>query len=396
MRDLRTILDGLAKTSDPASFLEAFQPQNKWYADLKSELAKLNVAVAGASEPITIAAGTLIHPGDDSPELPNVIKLIRKRASSDYLATHAAVLDAHAGETHYGDELTAAIKDFQKEAGRQPDGVIGPNTIASLNGKPPSLKRDRVRYAMERLRWLPHDLTNRFVMINQPAYHVGYFVDGQEKLGMKVVVGKPTNQTYFFTDEIQQVVFNPSWGVPRSIIFNEMMPKILSDPSYLERSGYEVTDNRGDPIPSYMVDWPRIAQTGSDVNVRQLPGPDNALGRLKILFPNSHDIYMHDTPQKSYFTRSVRALSHGCVRLEHPQEMAAAVMGTSVDQLQPYFAKDENTIPVPSRTPIYVAYFTAWPDAQSGAVNYFDDIYKRDDYLQKAIDATEAVRTDAS
>lgn len=394
--DFKAILEKLASDSDPTAYLASLEPQNKWYTALKGELAKLDASNATQEDPITIAPGTLIHPGDDSAELPKVIKLIRKRASADFIASHGDVLDAYDGQTTYGKDLVAVVKDFQKEAGRQSDGIIGRNTIASLVGDPPSLKRDRILYAMERLRWLPHDLGNRFVLVNEPAFHAGYFANGDEKLGMKVVVGKPNHQTYFFTNRIQKVVFNPAWGVPRSIIFNEMMPKILADPSYLSRSGYEVTDNRGNPIPSDQIDWVRIAQTGGDVNIKQLPGASNALGRLKILFPNSHDIYMHDTPQKSYFKRSVRALSHGCIRLQHPQEMAAAVMGTSVSDLQPYFSKEENTIPVAHEMPIYVTYFTAWPNAATGMIDYYDDIYDRDGHLQKALDATHAVRAETS
>jgi len=394
--DYRAVLDKLAATGDPAALLESMQPHNKFYEDLKKELATLDAAPAEQEKPITVAAGTMIHPGDDSPELPKVLELIKRNASADFMSAHADVIQADATQTVYDDGLVKLVKDFQKEAGRSPDGIIGPNTIASLVGKTDIPKRDRVIYAMERLRWLPHDLTNRFVMINEPAYHAGYFVDGNEVLGMKAVVGKPTNQTYFFTDEIEEVVFNPSWGVPRSIIFNEMMPKILADPGYLERTGYEVTDNRGNRISPYNVDWGQIAQTGGDVNIKQLPGPDNALGRLKILFPNAHDIYMHDTPEKSFFNRSVRALSHGCVRLQQPLDMAAAVMGTTVEELQPYFSKDENTVKVPKKIPVYVAYFTAWPDSRTGTINYYDDIYQRDSYLQKAIDATRATRAQTS
>jgi L,D-transpeptidase YcbB len=394
--DYRAVLDKLAQTDDPAAYLESMQPQNKWYVALKKELAALDAKPEPQEKPITVAPGTLIHPGDTSPELPNVLELIRRRASADFLATHGAVLAANASQTVYGSDIVALVKDYQKEAGRQPDGVIGSNTIASLVGNPPQDKRERVVDAMEGLRWLPHDLGDRFVMVNAASFHAGYYVDGNEALGMKAVVGQPSKQTYFFANEIQEVVFNPSWGVPRSIIFNEMMPKILANPGYLEQSGYEVTDDRGNRISPYDVNWVQIAQTGGNVNIKQLPGPDNALGRLKILFPNSHDIYMHDTPEKAFFARSVRALSHGCIRLQHPQEMAAAVMGTTVDQLKPYFAQDENTIRVPKKIPIYVAYFTAWPDAQTGKVDYYDDVYQRDSSLQKAIEATRAVRAETS
>jgi murein L,D-transpeptidase YcbB/YkuD len=179
--------------------------------------------------------------------------------------------------------------------------------------------------------------------------------------------------------------------VPQSIIVNEMLPRLRSDPGYLDRSGYEVTDARGKRIPSSSINW---NQYGSKVpyNVRQLPSEANALGELKILFPNKHAIYMHDTPQKSFFQRDVRALSHGCVRLQDPRGMAAAVLGTSVDYIADKLKKGHSTENVTRKIPVYVAYFTAWPD-MSGKVEYFPDIYDRDSRLQQALEATEAVRT---
>ncbi len=150
---------------------------------------------------------------------------------------------------------------------------------------------------------------------------------------MRVVVGQKSNQTYFFSDTIETVEYNPYWGVPHSIIVNEMLPKLYEDPAYLDDIGYEVTTASGAPISSTAVDWHAVALKKLPINVRQRPGDDNALGELKILFPNSHAIYMHDTPSKRLFQRDSRAFSHGCVRLEDPRAMAAAVLGKPVDYI---------------------------------------------------------------
>ncbi len=209
-----------------------------------------------------------------------------------------------------------------------------------------------------------------------------------------MVIGKVTNQTSFFYDEIKQVDYNPYWGVPQSIIVNEMLPRLRNDPGYLDRSGYEVTDAQGRRVSSSAIDW---SQYGSKVpfNVRQAPSEANALGELKILFPNKHAIYMHDTPQKAFFQRDNRALSHGCVRLQDPRGMAAAVLGTSVDYIADKLKKGHSSEKVTRDIPVYVAYFTAWPDT-AGKVEYFGDVYDRDMRLKEAIDATESVRLPAS
>ena len=252
---------------------------------------------------------------------------------------------------------------------------------------------DKVVFALEELRWLPSDLGSPRVFINEPAFTVAYIEGGEEKLKMNVVVGKPTNQTSFFYDEIEQVDFNPYWGVPQSILVNEMLPRLRRDPGYLDRAGYEVSDSRGRRIPSASVNW---GAYGSKIpfNVRQSPSEANALGELKILFPNKNAIYMHDTPQKALFKQDVRAFSHGCVRLENPRGMAAAVLGTTVDYVAEKLKQGHSSEKVPRKIPVYIAYFTAWP-TMSGKVEYFADIYDRDGHLKTAIQKTDAARAPA-
>ena len=385
--DPKAVLARLASESDPVAYLKSFQPNNEAYASLKRELAN---TVAPAGEPVRIALDKAIRPGDTNDQLGKVVALITRHAPASYLEQHRDVLQAHADASIYDPELAVAIKDYQKLSGSTPDGIIGKNTIAALQGEQDSVKRDRILYSMERLRWLPHDFGSRYVMVNQPSYRAEYFEDGKEKLAMNVVIGSPTHQTYFFYNKVQTVVFNPSWGVPRSIILNEMLPKVMRDTSYLDRNGYEVYVG-GKKVSASAVNWSAVAAGKAHVGVRQKPSLDNALGELKILFPNAHDIYMHDTPAKSYFSRDMRALSHGCIRLERPRDMAAAVLGKPVEELGKYFGKDERGLKVANPVPVYIAYFTAWPNA-NGNVRFFNDIYDRDSGLQKAFDKTAESR----
>jgi len=252
-----------------------------------------------------------------------------------------------------------------------------------------------VRLAMERLRWHPRNLGSRHVFINQPAYRARYIHNGEEKLSMRAIVGKRSNQTTFFHDMIDRVEYNPYWGVPQSIIVNEMLPKLRANPGYLDEQGYEVTTQSGRRISSSSVDWRTVGGGVVPFNVRQYPGARNALGELKILFPNKHAIYMHDTPSRSLFKRERRALSHGCVRLQDPRGMAAAVLGTTVSHVSSKINIGKNNAEkLKSKIPVYVAYFTAWPN-KDGEVEYFTDIYGRDKHLLKAITKVTAMRGEA-
>lgn len=247
---------------------------------------------------------------------------------------------------------------------------------------------DKVIVAMEEIRWLPQEFPDRYVFINQPAYMAYYYEQGQLALSMKAVIGQQDHQTNFFDASIKTVQFNPDWGVPQSIIRNEMLPHLKRDPAYLDREGYKVSVN-GKPMSSAKVDW---AQPLENISVVQPPGPDNALGQLKILFPNPHDIYMHDTPARGKFAAQDRMFSHGCVRLENPRAMAAAVLKTSVEFVAQQIADGEKKeMPAPEEVPVYVSYFTAWPTAD-GVVHYFDDIYGRDAETLAAISMTTSSR----
>jgi murein L,D-transpeptidase YcbB/YkuD len=385
--DMVDVLTKFAASDDASAYLLSFQPQSKQYQALRDELQKLREST---ETEVQVDPRILVHPGESNPDFPKVLELIADKADEAYSAQYGALLSSHSGDVLYSDDLVPAIKAAQKAHGLSPDGVIGPHTVQALQGLSKAARIEKVLVGLESMRWLPHKLGDTYVFINEPAFRVTFTKDGVDLLNMKAVVGRPTNQTTFFYDKIQEVTYNPYWGVPRSIIVNEMLPRLLKDPGYLDRSGYEVTDEKGHRIPSASIDWARY---GANIpfNVRQEPSEENALGVLKILFPNKHAIYMHDTPEKYLFKRDVRAFSHGCVRLQEPREMAAAVLGTTVAHIDEKLKQGHSTEKVPVQIPVYVAYFTAWPD-ESGKVNYYNDIYGRDDKVETAIAKVEAVR----
>jgi murein L,D-transpeptidase YcbB/YkuD len=398
--DLVAALGEIAKSDDVAAAIAARNPDNPQFKALVAELEKLRGTVpqgqaqAPAKRPISLK--TTIRPGDENAELPNIIADLKIAASPSLRAKYAAALD-QAGTKYTGD-LVDAVRAFQKEKGLKADGRIRQSTVAALTGGEKEAKKgsgnkiEKLEIALEQLRWLPREFPQSYVFLNEPAFEVTYFEDGAPKLAMRAVVGKPTAQTYFFIDHVKDVEYNPYWNVPRSIVINEMLPHLYRDPGYLDSKGYEVANQRGRQIASNSVNWAAVASDKTNVDVRQPPGDHNALGRVKIEFPNKHAIYLHDTPEKSFFTRDMRALSHGCVRLQHPREMAAAVLGTTVDHVDKRIATRKTDKEFVKRDlPIYLVYFTAWPD-QNGDIKYYNDVYDRDAHVQLALEKTEADR----
>ena len=388
--DMAAALKALSKTFEVRTYLESRHPQNAEFQALRVELEALR---ASEENDIVVDPKLLLKPGQTNPELTKILAIIARDLDDEMGGEFGETLARLGNSETYGEELVPVVKAAQEKAGLKPDGVIGPRTVQALAGTSKADRLDKVLIALEQLRWMPSDLGSPRVFINQPAYTASYIEGDAAKLSMRVVIGKPSNQTSFFYDEIEQVDYNPYWGVPQSIIVNEMLPRLRSDPGYLDRAGYEVTDAKGKRIPSSAINW---GAYGSKVpyNVRQTPSEANALGELKILFPNKHAIYMHDTPSKNLFQRDMRAFSHGCVRLQDPRGMAAAVLGTSVDYVAQKLKQGHSSEKVTRKIPVYVAYFTAWPDA-SGRIDYFADVYDRDARVLKAIEKTDAVRLPA-
>ena len=387
--DLVGALGKIVQAPDVGAFLQRQNPDNARFRALVAELQKLR---AGGQQPVTIPADTRIEPGESDPGLGQVMAAIGVEGSAALKQKHAAALAQAGAAQSYTPELVALVRDFQRERGLSPDGIVGPNTIAALNGDSSADKIEKVKLAMERLRWLPRHLGPRYVFLNEPAFRVNYVDDGKVAVSTEAVIGQVSKQTYFFTDHIKSIEYNPYWNVPRSILVNEMLPHLYRNPSYLSEHGYQVMNERGRRVASAAVNWGAVAADHESVDVRQPPGNHNALGRLKIEFPNSHAIYMHDTPEKYLFAHRRRAFSHGCVRLRHPRAMAAALLGTSVDYIDKQIGKGANASqPVPGDIPVYLTYFTAWPDLQ-GVVHYYADVYGRDAHLADALKKTEAAR----
>jgi L,D-transpeptidase YcbB len=376
----------LAWSPFPEAYLKDLMPKHESYGLMKAELAKLR---ASNQKPAykKIAEGKPVKAGKSDPR----ISLVRDRMQDlGFLSSEEAYVEPEFSNT-LDTELSSALKKFQKSVKLRQTGILDLATVKNLNRDTNQRDIQRLVYNMERVRWLPKNLGKRFVLVNQPAFEVQVMDRGNEVWRSNVIVGKPLNQTSAFHDEIETVVFNPSWGVPQSIIVNEYLGKLRRDPGYLDRQGFKVIAPSGKVVRSSSINW---AAYGSrpPFGVQQPPGKGNALGELKFLFPNSHDIYMHDTPTKNLFAESSRTFSHGCIRVENPREFAEVLLGWEREKIDAETdSRRSQSVALSQKIPVHITYFTAWPDS-SGKMNYFNDMYERDEAMEKALAVLASVR----
>ncbi len=365
----------LAFTPYPASYLESLAPKIPQYALLKAELAK---ASSSGPKLDLIADGPKVKPGKTDGRIPMI------RARLQTLGFMTVEVSGSDNVNQLDQDMAIALMAFQTSKKMKPTGIVDSATIKAFNKDDVADQHDKLVYNLERLRWLPKNMGARHVLVNQAAFEVNVMDNGKSTWKSRVVVGQPTKQTYAFSDQIETVVFNPTWGVPASIIVNEYGPKSRKNPSYLDNNGFIVKDKNGNVISSTSIDWWNLGQAPS-FGVQQPAGDGNALGELKFLFPNAHDIYMHDTPSKDLFASAMRAFSHGCVRVQNPREFAQVLLGwdkaTVAKNIE---GQDSHSVPLKTKVPVHLTYFTAWAD-ETGKVQYFDDIYGRDTAMAKAL-----------
>ncbi|MDP2779450.1 murein L,D-transpeptidase [Devosia sp.] len=357
--DEGALLVQLATSPDPVTVLTALEPTHPEFLALKAALASFDETQA--ARPVQIDAGITLRPGMKDARVP----VLRQRFE---LATTQ--------DTLYDDSVVAAVKAFQQARNLAVDGVMGPATLRELNGGAALTKAD-ILANMERWRWMPRDLGAFNVLVNIPEYRLSINRDNQEEYTTRVVVGTVRNQTPVFSDSIRHIVVNPYWNVPSSIVKAEIAPAVLNNPGYIDSHNYDLL-YQGSPISPWSVDWNQVSASNFPFRVRQRPGTSNALGQIKFLFPNKHDVYLHDTPSKSLFSRDSRALSHGCVRVQNPLEFAGALLANetkiSRGSLEDMFGSAERWVNPEHQIPVHLAYFTVRV-APDGTLRSFSDIY---------------------
>lgn len=365
--DEATLLMRLAAAKSPADVFAELEPQHPEFQALKAALAAFGDNAVDRPEPIR--NGPLLKVGMTDPRVP----VIR----------HRLEVPVPEGDPYYYDEtLFEAVKSFQASLSLQDDGVIGPATVAAFNGGDAVTRADIIAN-MERWRWMPEDLGEFNVMVNVPEFRLAINSGGDEVYTTRVVVGTAKNQTPIFSDMIRHIVVNPYWNVPSSIVANEIAPAVLRNPGYIDGQNMELLFN-GAAVSSYSVNWSIVTPQNFPFKVRQRPGPGNALGRIKFLFPNKHDVYLHDTPSKSLFSRGFRAYSHGCIRVQNPMEFAEALLANEpvLDRakLESLFGPTERWVNPEYQIPVHIAYFTLRVD-EDGTIRSFADVYGHNEKL---------------
>jgi murein L,D-transpeptidase YcbB/YkuD len=352
------------------------------YQRLVEELARYRAIEAAGGWP-DVPAGETLKPDAVDPR----VVAIRARLTVTGDLDGGSVAEPE----RYDAPLEAAVKRFQARHGLEPDGVIGKQSYEALN-LPVSVKIDKLRASLERARWVSHGAQEdrHFVLVNIAGFQLHLIRDMEPVWNARIQVGRPYRQTPVFRGEMEYLVFNPTWTVPPTILAKDVLPRLKKDPGYLSAQNMEVLDRDGRPVNAASIDWASASPRGFPYMLRQRPGPENALGRVKFIFPNSHLVFLHDTPSQSLFDRADRTFSSGCIRVENALDLAEILLADTGEWNRK--AVDDvlesgkiRTVHLKQRLPVYLLYWTADVD-DSGTAHFYRDVYDRDRKLLDALD----------
>ena len=370
---------------DVSAAAAGVEPQYEGYRRAKTALAAyLKLAVQGDGTPAPRAAKS-VHPGD---RYSGIAPLVARLHLLGDLAPDAAV---PADATVYEGAVVDGVKHFQDRHGLQPDGVIGRDTFAQLN-VPLGQRVAQLQYALERYRWIPPNFPQPPLIVNLPEFRLRTMRKQPAPfLDMRVIVGKAYgHQTPVFADYMRYLIFRPYWEVPLSIQFAELVPKIRKDPNYLADHGFEVVTSSGMVVTDGAVSDDILSKLRlGSLTIRQKPGPKNALGLVKFIFPNHYDVYLHSTPEPELFLKARRDFSHGCIRVQHPADLAAWVLRDepqwTMDKINATMNGDQTVeVHLDKPIPVLILYTSAVVEPDGG-VHFFRDIYGQDAELAKAL-----------
>lgn len=370
--------------SPPALAVEAAAPQSEAYDALRVVLRQLRKREAAGGWPL-LTDGPSLRPGERDPRVP----LLRSRLLG------VTVPDSLA--QRYGDPLAAAVRRAQQRFGLVADGIVGPRTLAALN-TPVEVRRRQVEFSLERLRCLPHDLGIRYVRVDVLQGRLQVVDSDTVVTQMRTIVGKPERPTPMVSSRITSLEVNPFWNIPQKLAREDVLPKILRDPSYLPDHGIHVFANwrpGAAEIDPFAVDWPAIDPEELPFKLQQQPGPGNPLGRVKFLFYNPYSVYIHDTPYDYKFTLPERFFSSGCVRVEEPLRLAEALLDEQFEDFtEALDSGDTVALPLSRPVDVHLVYLTAWVD-ESGAACFRDDVYGYDAEMAPAAQTELAAGAEA-
>lgn len=381
-RDLTVALDRALAGEGVAVALADLLPDQPGYLRLRRALARYRGLAARGGWP-AVPDGPALKPADAAP----AVASLRLRLAAEGELADPATADPEL----YDPALEAAVRRFQERHGLDADGTVGPKTLAALN-VPAEARVRQIELNLERWRWLPEDLGERYVLVNIPEFRLRLVEGGSQVMEMRAVVGRPYRRTPVFSDLIRYLVFNPYWDVPTKLAVQDKLPLIREDPGYLGGQGIRVYEGWGAEeraVDPAAVDWSQVGSGRFPYHLRQDPGPKNALGRVKIMFPNRFNVYLHDTPTRDTFARAERDVSSGCIRLEHALDLAESLLretpGWGPEAIQRVLADYRpHTVTLPRPVPVHILYWTAWAE-EDGTVQFRRDLYDRDAHLAAAL-----------
>lgn len=379
-RPTDALLHEYQAATDPAGMLENLAPQDPRYKILQAALRKGSDLIAPPTLPLVEQA--VWREGTQSQSIGH---MRARLAAVGFPSGGAGVTDGY-----FDSSLLQAVKAYQERVGLAADGVAGPQTIAMLNRQQAQQNRD-ILISLERMRWLAgHDLNARHVWVNLPQFNAEIRENGVTSFETRVVVGKSGEdyRTPEFSDQIEYMVVNPRWNVPRSITVRDYLPRLKANRNAV--SHIDVVDGNGNVVPRNQIDFGRYTAQNFPYRMRQKPSDDNALGLVKFMFPNPWNIYLHDTPTKHLFSQSSRAYSHGCIRIGKPFDLAYHLLRDTVEDPQARFQRaldggKETWLHLKQDVPVHLVYFTAFPD-DSGKIRHYRDIYSRDELVIAAFE----------
>ncbi len=358
-----------------SAFLDELFPRGPLYRRLRAALADHRALAEDGGWP-SVPEGPTLKPGANDPRLATI---------AERLAVTGDIDEGYAAGETYDETLEAGVRNFQARHGLDSDGVIGPATLRAMN-VPIEDRIEQIRVNLERGRWVLSNIEDYFIVVNIAGFKAYVVRDGQPAWETAVQVGKTYHQTPVFRDEMKYVVFNPTWTVPYSIATKEMLPRIKNDPTYFDTRDFDIKDRSGALVDPKSIDWSQLSRRNFPYTFVQRPGPRNALGRVKFIFPNKHSVYLHDTPSKSLFGRAERAFSHGCVRVQNPFDFAEVLLGSEgwdQDKIQATLdSLETKTVYLPEPVPVMLLYWTA-EIGPSGDVHFYSDVYSRDARIAK-------------
>jgi murein L,D-transpeptidase YcbB/YkuD len=374
--DAATVLAEAVAAPSLAEYLSQKLAPGPWYRQLQVSLARYRAIVAAGGWP-EMPAGPALRAGDR--DLRVVTLRERLRIEGDLTPGEEVA------EPELFDEgLAAAVRAFQGRHSLATDGVVGAGTLAALN-VPAASRVEQIRMSLERVRWLAGAAPDTYVVVNVAGFRVGFVRERRLIWSSRVVVGRAARQTPVFRGEMTYVELNPTWTVPPTILREDVLPKVRNDPGYLRRENITVLDRDGRRVDPSSVNW---STAGRAYTLRQEPGPANALGRIKLMFPNPHAVYLHDTPATELFERPERTFSSGCIRVEDPLALAELVLDSPAWSRARLEAKIANgttqRINLPRPVPVLLVYLTAVADSD-GTTRFYRDVYDRDPPLLRAM-----------